>query len=433
LLIRNAGRLWANTVIHRKVLESANGFSTFQKKAMKRQHIIKYGLLWLACVMFLAQCRKVDDSQAVRTSTGPRPGSSDTSTQHANFGFCNTFICLSLNDEISTTWTQQPTDQYLSEGAATTVGPRVYMGGGFEEGDYSGGLNDVFVFDLENEKVEGLLKLSVPRSHLTATSTNTKVMFAGGKSENIYNRGNPELFDAVDVFDQITGARSVSKLSQPRANLTSASAGNKAYFIGGLINGGQSTTRVDIFDASNGSWSTMELPTPRANAGAVISGGQLYVAGGMDAAQPGKPIYSVDVLDLETGSWTMIEAPHAHPKASVVLAGGEIFIAGGDLQSNKFVDIYNPTSNTWTSAQLTDSRNNITIAMLNDQVVFIGGSYSSAIDIYDIAKKTWVRGFINLGVNGMMAGSWKNKALITGFKFDRGNSVGNVMFILRRP
>jgi N-acetylneuraminic acid mutarotase len=326
----------------------------------------------------------------------------------------------------------QPTNEYLSEGASVTVGPRVYVGGGFEEGDYSGGLDDVFVFNLETEKTENVLTLSLPRSHLSSAAAGNKVIFAGGKFENGYNRGNPTVFDVVDIYDQQSGNMTTTRLSQPRAHMAAAGAGNKAFFIGGLASGTQSTTRVDIYDASNGNWSTMELPGPRAYAGAAISGGKLYVAGGMDAARPGKPIYTVDVLDLASGTWSALEAPHAHPKASVVLADGKIFIAGGDLVSNKFVDIYNPASNTWSSAELTDARNNITVAVLTDRIIFMGGSYSNAIDIYDLVQKTWIRGVLNRGVDGMMAGAWRNKAVFTGFKFDLGNSVGNVMWILRR-
>jgi N-acetylneuraminic acid mutarotase len=357
---------------------------------------------------------------------------SDTSGQTWTAGACNTFVCLDLKDEISQVWMTQPTNQYLSEGASVSIGPRVYFAGGMEEGDYFGGLDGVFVFNLETEKTEKIMTLSLPRSHLAAVAAGNKVIFAGGKVENGYNRGNPDVYDVVDIYDQQSGNMTMTRLSQPRAHMAAASNGEKAFFIGGLVSGTQSTARVDIYDASNGNWGTMELPGPRAYAGAVVSGGKLYVARGMDAARPGKPIYTVDVLDLASGSWSALEAPHAHPKASVVLADGKIFIAGGDLYSNRFVDIYDPASNTWASAELTDARNNITVAVLTDRIIFLGGSYSNAIDIYDLVHKTWIRGVVNLGVDGMMAGAWGNTAVFTGFKFDQGNSVGNVMFILRR-
>lgn len=392
-----------------------------------------YGSLFLVCAALASQCKKADPVQAnARRDAQNPPVTQDTSRKSTSAFPCNTFVCLDLRDEISQVWMTQPTDQYLSEGASVSVGPRVYMGGGMEEGDYFGGLDEVFVFNLETEKTERILSLSLPRSHLAAAAAGNKVIFAGGKVENGYNRGNPDLYDVVDIFDQQTGSRTVTRLSQPRAHLAAASAGNRAFFIGGLVNGAQSTTRVDIYDASNGNWNTMELPAPRAYAGAVVYDGKLYVAGGMDAARPAKPLYTVDVLDLASGRWSVLESPHHHPKASVVQADGKIFIAGGDLYSNKFVDIYDPASNTWSSAELTDGRNNITVAVLTDRVIFMGGSYSNAIDIYNITQKSWVRGIVNRGVDGMMAGSWGNIALFTGFKYDLGNAVVNVMWILRR-
>jgi hypothetical protein len=127
-----------------------------------------------------------------------------------------------------------------------------------------------------------------------------------------------------------------------------------------------------------------------------------------------------------------VEAPHAHPHASVVIADGNIFVAGGDGLKNGFVDIFNLLSGVWTSAEISDGRYDMAVAVMTDRIVFLGGSFSNAIDIYQIDQKKWTSGTLNVGVDGVVAGTSGGRSVFCGFMFMGGNASASVMWVLNR-
>ena len=65
----------------------------------------------------------------------------------------------------------------------------------------------------------------------------------------------------------------IGTLSEPRAGMVVASAGNKILFAGGY------STRVDIFDFAANTWSTAELSSPRRRIAAVAAGNKYFLQG----------------------------------------------------------------------------------------------------------------------------------------------------------
>src|SRR5215470_14070542 len=129
----------------------------------------------------------------------------------------------------------------------------------------------------------------------------------------------------------------MGSLSSPRSEALTASAGNKILFIGGWHSGGNwwnDPVPVDIYDISNNTWSTHSLV-------------------------PDNPQFT-----------------HFRFGAAIASVGTKILFAGGgddfgDNQSSR-VDIYDASTNSWSSAQLSSERQGLVAATVGEKVLFAG-------------------------------------------------------------
>jgi hypothetical protein len=396
---------------------------------MKKTYVIPAMFLFLAF-----SCKKTETVPAGtnQNTSGPSGTSGDTTgyTPTIPGTGCNVWICMPTNLPFNAVWTHPPHGPYAA-GAAVAAGHKVFFGGGREEGQYFGPIGQVYVYDASLQAWTKELILSEGRSHLSAIQAGQQVLFAGGKFENIYNKGNPDFFSVVDLFDLTTYQRTTAHLSEPRAHMASASDGNLAFFAGGLTYNGNVSENLDIYNAATDKWTVVKMPQKRAYAGAVCYAGNLYVAGGRSAEEQDAVVPAIDVYEIATGQWSQINLPHPHPVATVNLLNEKIFIAGGDGKTNNRVDIFNLRNSQWTSEDLSDSRFNIASATARNHIIYLGGNYSSKLDIYNDETGQWYRGSINTGVDEMSYASLPDQGLFGGFLFDHGNALPNTVWIIK--
>jgi hypothetical protein len=337
--------------------------------------------------------------------------------------FCPSWVCLPNDFPFASRWTSLPNNGAL--GTAVSDGPRIFIGGGHEEGGYGGAISQVSIFNAENDKVETNFNLSEGRSHLSGVLVGDQVIFAGGQDSTVY--GN-SFFSRVDLIHKTNLSQSTAELSEARASIASASNAEVAYFAGGRNNSGCSR-KMDIYNVANNQWKAIDMPRERAYATAFFIGAKLYIAGGLDYSQG--DIKIIDIYNSQDGTWTTMEAPHTHHHAYSILLGGKIYIAGGDGASNGYVDILDTTTLTWSSFSLSDSRFDMSIAGAKDKVIFMGGNYSPNVDVYNSLTRETYSGKMNIGVSGMSASTYQNKCIFSGFLADSGNaSAGNLTWII---
>jgi hypothetical protein len=87
--------------------------------------------------------------------------------------------------------------------------------------------------------------LSVARWHLTATSTATVAMFAGGSDSNF----SP--YDIVDLYNLTTSTWSTARLSAARFFLAATSVGDVSIFAGGATVAGGKCSFVAVYRDSS--------------------------------------------------------------------------------------------------------------------------------------------------------------------------------------
>jgi len=158
------------------------------------------------------------------------------------------------------------------------------------------------------------------------------------------------------------------------------------------------------------------------------AGNKILFAGGFNTNMAATD--RVDIYDITTQSWTTSQLSVGRCYMATVASGNKIFFAGGSPDASggnasKVVDIYDVVSNTWSIAALSEAGYKIVAAAVGDNVLFAGGTglggRSTNVDIYNIQTKSWSTTNLPLArVSGHSAVSANGKVYIAG-----GNGLYN--------
>ena len=224
----------------------------------------------------------------------------------------------------------------------------------------------------------------------------------------------------------------IGTLPQTRGGFAFAAAGNKIVFAGGSANSQQgcATARVDIYDISTGTWATAQLSQAREDMGVAVLGNKIFFAGGIvPIAGPPYGCYitngpdirssTIDIYDASTNTWSTAQLSHARIPTGAS-AGNKVVFAGGDDDiTSPAIDIYNSGSNSWSTSSLSEARQIFQPAVAGNKIFFGGGSggmYGASggnlykqIDIYDATSDTWSVDSLSMlrGLNGAISANNK--------------------------
>jgi len=257
-------------------------------------------------------------------------------------------------------------------------------------------LNVVFAEKINNQP------LSTPRFYFSSTSLQNKgiVLFAGGFINPDY-----QMYDIVDIFNASSNSWTTAQLSVARYLMASTSIDsfNMSFFAGGTTSAlyVAFTSAVDIYNGNTNIWSTAKLSSSRTTVAATSLNkqGLAFFGGGSNYNEIG----TVDIYNAFTNSWTT--ATLSIPRDSLIATSlefhGLAFFAGGDGaigQTFSTVDVYNGITNKWSVMQLSVNRTNLAAAALPYQgiVMFAGGTLlqsqslpTDIVDIYNATSNTW--------------------------------------------
>ncbi len=157
------------------------------------------------------------------------------------------------------------------------------------------------------------------------------------------------------------------------------------------------TNDVEGVDASE--WELgEEMPTHRTEIAADLLDDKIYVFGGADYQKDGV-IDTVEVYDPETNTWTTA-APLPIPidHTSAVAYDGKLYLVGGFLENKVSTDklfIYDPIENKWTmGSPLPSPRGALTAEVINGTIYAIGGVNKdhqpvNTNEAYDVKANAW--------------------------------------------
>ena len=201
----------------------------------------------------------------------------------------------------------------------------------------------------------------------------------------------------------------IGNLSSARINMQCGAAGSKILFIGGWHPGANywnEPVPVDIYDFSSNSWSFHSLipDNPSSShfrffAGIASVGNKVLIGGGGDAFGDNQSS-KVNIYDASTNSWSNAHLSSERQGLVATTLGNKVFFAGGfgypdgsNWGEFNTVDIYDNTSNTWSTAILSEARMDLAAASCGNKVYFAGGrmatTISKTIDIYDVSTNSW--------------------------------------------
>jgi len=230
--------------------------------------------------------------------------------------------------------------------------------------------------------------MSTPRTEHAASLIAGKVLVSGGR-----DLSTAELFDPATKTWSAAGAMAIVRRGHALVTLNA----NEALAIGG--EGSSKHSSVERYDRTTNTWTVRQsMSVPRVSPAAfVLSGGDVLVLGADSTAER---------YDPAANTWrTVAPAPRFHGNSTVaayaMLASGKILVAGGRVSGDvaaariSSVDIYDPTTDAWTTAaSMGDARSDHAAVTLSDGKVMIAGGIASTLtgrstEIYDPVTNTW--------------------------------------------
>jgi N-acetylneuraminic acid mutarotase len=142
------------------------------------------------------------------------------------------------------------------------------------------------------------------------------------------------------------------------------------------------------------------LSQTRTDVAVASAGNKILFAGGLIPGTPSSFSSRVDIFDITTNSWTTAELSQARFGVIPAVHGNKIFFAGGygSGYGSSRVDIYDAIVDTWTTADLRDARGEMGGAAAGNKVLFGGGfnwgnvttdPFPTIVDIYDASNNSW--------------------------------------------
>lgn len=259
-------------------------------------------------------------------------------------------------------------DYRLDMGIAATNDRIFIAGGGFWGDDIY--TNQVDIYNTSNNSWS-LSGLSEYRTAIAGVSAGNKVFFAGGYS---FDNGSNYWSNTVDIYDNATNTWTTGTLSEHRGYLSAVAAGNKIYFAGGQKNDGQfiPSNRIDEYNILSNSWSTSTLQVARSNMAAITAGNKIFWAGGeSNSGETG----TVEIRDIVTGA-TSFDCIIPRTGLNAVLKDDKIVFFtgyGSDPRNGTYFEIYNLTTDTWSTVVLDKSIKGAAIISVNNVIYVAGG------------------------------------------------------------
>jgi hypothetical protein len=183
--------------------------------------------------------------------------------------------------------------------------------------------------------------------------------------------------------------------------MSAIAAGNKVFFAGGYrkydpVNERfyDFSTRVDIYDMATNTWSTAELKEARIGMAVAAAGNKVLFAGGYyinEGTGQGRSSNLIDIYDLSSNTWTTTTLSEYGIAMKAATVGSKILFTGGSA-----VDIYDASTNSWSIARLSQPRYVSSTATLGNKVLFFTGDNDPRrMDIYDASANSWFTAELN--------------------------------------
>lgn len=275
------------------------------------------------------------------------------------------------------------------------------------------------------------------RSETHATVLDGKIYVAGG-----YTNGNPwPSSSAFEMFDPREN-KWIALKNMPRKlnHLQVTAHQGKIYIFGGYPE--LSCCDADgsswVYDPAADSWSPItSMPDSRSGGMAVSLGDYIYVVGGSSSVYRKNPISDLLRYDPDADQWQemsplLVKRDHV---AAVAYDGKIYAFAGRETEDYRSMEIYDPATDSWSfGADMRTVRGGHGAAVIGDLIFVVGGEQIGVIpeqavdtvEVYNPRSNTWLKEFeLPFALHGVPTATVDGVLFVLGGSSKAGGVVNN--------
>ena len=256
--------------------------------------------------------------------------------------------------------------------------------------------------------------------HTATLLQNGNVLLAGGFVNSVWDYGAGTSDNGAGLYDSATGVFSgTGNMTANRGEHTATLLANGKVLIAGGADQdptGTGLASAELYDPSTGTFTqTGSMAVGRfLHTATLLQNGKVLVVGGA-LTSASDPVATAEVYDPDTGTFTMTSAmatareQHTAtllPDGRVLIVGGTTSPGTGDLQGTATVEVYDPSTGSFSvTGSMAEARTLHTATLLpNGQVLVAGGGENSTAEVYDPATGTFsITGGMEIGRSGHTA------------------------------
>ncbi len=257
--------------------------------------------------------------------------------------------------------------------------------------------------------------------HTATLLPNGKVLLAGGFVNSVWDYGGSTSSNEANLYDSATGVFSgTGNMTASRGGHTATLLANGKVLIAGGADQdptGTGLASAELYDPNTGAFTqTGSMAVGRfLHTATQLQDGRVLIVGGV-LTSASDPVAAAEVYDPATGIFTMTGAMATARErhTATLLADGRVLIVGGttstgtgDLQSTATVEVYDPSTGSFSvTGSLAEARTFHTATLLPNGKVLVagGGDENSTAEVYDPATGSFsISGGMEIGRSGHTA------------------------------
>jgi len=324
---------------------------------------------------------------------------------------------INATEDSWTTMESMPTAR--SGLGVAVVDGKIYAIGGFTS-NYLG-TNEMY--DPETDTWTTKASMPNPRRRFAIAVVENKIYIIGGADPNGFSSVNQVYDPATDTWETLTS------MPSSRAELCANVIDGKIYVIGGSFHyyWPEPSNLTEVYDPETDTWTTKaSMPTTVYSCTSAVIDNKIYV---IENARSGGIHCLNQIYDPETDTWSygqpiptrVVDA--AATATTGTYAPKRIYMIGGaDLVSYDLNQIYDPTTDTWTTGTaMPTPRQSLGVVVLNDTLYAIGGYQTDSSPVYTSKNErytpvgyipefpTWIPILLMLGIVAVAVVIYKRK------------------------
>lgn len=260
---------------------------------------------------------------------------------------------------------------------------------------YANDINNISYNDIRNidntynTQSNILSDFNLSDTYLSSSVLNNNLYILGSYANPLDN----SIVNKMDMYDLSNNSLDIkASVSINRANISTVTAGEKIYAIGGIVNSNILNT-VEEYNPITNLWVTKtNIPTARYGLSSVLLNNKIYCIGGTGYDDNNEIVSSksLEVYDILTDSWDKkSDLIHTSSSLTSVIVNNNIYCIG-----DNFIDTYDSLNDEWSS--VTNIPEQYTLisnsGSLNNTIYFIANNNETSLKVvlsYNVATDSW--------------------------------------------